>query len=293
MQGENRSRAPFDDRAALEELERLQRSIQEYRRRREAAEGAFEEFVGSFKTPAGQPAAASPASRVAPLPGKPAPAAPVPQQRPAPVGLEVFEIPEQAPRVQRVPAPVAAAPLLGVPASAPPPILLPDTFLSPGPIAPGDDVVSTAERPRTRRSMRGVVPLALGGAAILLLAAVLITRSRNTPVAPPAARAPATVETPAAAPVPAPAAPPRPAPVVAPAEVRTARIVWVRVLVDGNKEVERELEANAVVPLPAGRTYVVRAGDAGAVRFLLNGQDQGPLGRDGIVATRTFSAPAR
>jgi hypothetical protein len=65
------------------------------------------------------------------------------------------------------------------------------------------------------------------------------------------------------------------------------------VLVDGNREVERELEANAVVPLPAGRTYVVRAGDAGAVRFLLNGQDQGPLGRDGIVATRTFSAPAR
>ena len=141
--------------------------------------------------------------------------------------------------------------------------------------------------------MRGVVPLALGGAAILLLAAVLISRSRNTPAAAPAAQAPATVETPARAPVPAPAATPPPAPVIAPAEVRTVRTVWVRVMVDGNKEVERELEPNAVIALPAGRTYVVRAGDAGAVRFLLNGQDQGPLGRDGIVATRTYSVPPR
>jgi uncharacterized protein DUF4115 len=289
MQGENRSRVPFDDRAALEELERLQRSIQEYRRRREAAEGAFEEFVGSFRTPAAQPAAAAPASRVAPLTGKPA-VAPVPLHRTA--GLDIFKIAEQPPAAPVVPAPapVAVAPVMDVPSSTPPPILLPDTFLASEPVAPGDAIVATGERPRIRRAMRGVVPLAIGGAAILLLAAVLITRSRNTPVAPPVAQAPATVETPAAAPA---AATPPPAPVTAPAEVRTVRTVWVRVLVDGNKEVERELEPNAVVALPAGRTYVVRAGDAGAVRFLLNGQDQGPLGRDGIVATRTFSAPAR
>jgi hypothetical protein len=299
MQGEHRSRVPFDDRAALEELERLQRSIQEHRRRREAAEGAFEEFVGSFRTPGAQPAAPAPASRIAPSVAKPAPVAPVSPPRPVPAGLEIFEIAEQppsapvSPAAHRVPAPVAAAPLLGAPSSAPPPIRLPDTFLSPGPVATGDAVVATSERPRIRRAMRGAVPLALGGAAIVLLAAVLITRSRSTPVAPPAAQAPATVETPAAAPVAAPAATPPPAPVAAPAEVRTVRTVWVRVLVDGNREVERELEANAVVPLSAGRTYVVRAGDAGAVRFLLNGQDQGPLGRDGIVATRTFSAPAR
>jgi hypothetical protein len=141
--------------------------------------------------------------------------------------------------------------------------------------------------------MRGLVPLTLGGGAILLLAVVLVTRSRNTPGAPAPAPARATVETPAAAPVPAPATTPAPVPVAPPAELRTVRTVWVRVLVDGTKQVERELEANAVVPLPAGLTYVVRAGDAGAVRFLLNGQDQGPVGRDGIVATHTFSAPAR
>jgi hypothetical protein len=294
MQGENRSRVPFDDRAALEELERLQRSIQEYRRRREAAEGAFEEFVGSFRNPA---AASARASRVAPSAGKPV-VAPVPPQPPA--GLDTFKIAEQPPAgpaspstpVVQAPAPVAAVPLAAVPSSAPPPILLPDTFLTPGPVAPGDAIVSTAERPRIRRGMRGVVPLALGGAAILLLAAVLITRSRNTPAASPAAQAPAIVEAPVAAPVAAPTVTPPPAP-APPAEVRTVRTVWVRVMVDGTKEVERELEANAVVPLPAGRTYVIRAGDAGAVRFLLDGQDQGPLGRDGIVATRTFSAPVR
>jgi hypothetical protein len=178
-----------------------------------------------------------------------------------------------------------------VPSSSPPPILLPDTFLATGPVSPVDAGVSTGGRPRIRRAMRGVIPLALGGAAILLLAAVLITRSRNTVIAPPAAQAPVTVKTPPAAPVAAPAA--APAPVVPPAELRTVRTVWVRVLVDGNRVVERELEPNVVVPLPAGRTYVVRAGDAGAARFLLNGQDQGPLGRDGFAATRTFSAPAR
>ena len=64
MQGENRPRVPFDDRAALAELERLQHSIQEYRKRREAAEGEFEQFVGSFRKP---DVAVSPES--SPLPG--------------------------------------------------------------------------------------------------------------------------------------------------------------------------------------------------------------------------------
>ena len=47
-------RVPFDDRPALEELERLQRSIQEYRRKREQAEGEFEAFVGGFRPQEGQ-----------------------------------------------------------------------------------------------------------------------------------------------------------------------------------------------------------------------------------------------
>src|SRR3954465_5570553 len=50
---EQSPRVPFDDRPALEELERLQRSIQEYRRKRERAEGEFEKFVGGFRAAAG------------------------------------------------------------------------------------------------------------------------------------------------------------------------------------------------------------------------------------------------
>ena len=69
--------------------------------------------------------------------------------------------------------------------------------------------------------------------------------------------------------------------------------MWVRVLVDGKREVEREVEADAHVPLPAGRIYVIRAGDAGAVRLMLNGKDQGPLGQESQVVTRTFTVPGR
>jgi uncharacterized protein DUF4115 len=70
------------------------------------------------------------------------------------------------------------------------------------------------------------------------------------------------------------------------------RRVWLRVVVDGNRTVEREVDANASIPLPAGRTFVVRAGDAGAVRFFLNGHDQGPLGAEAQVVTRTFTSSA-
>jgi hypothetical protein len=306
MQGENRSRVPFDDRAALEELERLQRSIQDYRRRREAAEGAFEEFVGSFRKPAPQPSAAAPVSRGVPSPVSPSPVAvapAVPPQRPVPTGLDAFASSGQAPASAAppslpepaTPAPISARPAANIPQAAPSPIPVAGTFLPPGPVDTVDDeLATTAGRRQSRRAMHGRVPLVLGGAAILLLAILLVTRTRNAASGPSPAPVQAAVETPVAARVPAPAAPPPvAAPVVPPAEIRTVRTVWVRVLVDGNREVERELQANVVVPLPAGRTYVIRAGDAGAVRFMLNGQDQGPLGRDGIVATRTFPAPAR
>lgn len=292
MQGEKRSRVPFDDRAALEELERLQRSIQEYRRRREDAEGAFEEFVGSFRTPAVHRQAAGAVSQAAPLPGFQRPAvavpmagAPVPPappsvlpQPPAPNGLDLFESA----------GPVTAAARAASPPGAP--FLFSDTAYSDdGALPASDEAPAAGVSRRTRRGARGRVPLALGTAAVLVVAAVLITRSRNAPAEPSPAPAAATVAPPAATPPPAPVA----APVIPPAEIRALRRVWVRVLVDGNREVERELEADARVALPAGRTFVVRAGDAGAIRFLLKGQDQGPLGPEGVVVTRTFTAPER
>jgi len=71
------------------------------------------------------------------------------------------------------------------------------------------------------------------------------------------------------------------------AELTTLRPVWMRVVVDGQRILERELPAGARVPL-AGESIVVRAGDAGAVRLLRHGRDQGLLGADGAVVTRTF-----
>ena len=61
--------------------------------------------------------------------------------------------------------------------------------------------------------------------------------------------------------------------------------------VDGTREVERELNANERIPLRAGRTFVIRAGNAGAIRLTINGEDRGTLGREGEVITRTVKTP--
>jgi hypothetical protein len=74
-------------------------------------------------------------------------------------------------------------------------------------------------------------------------------------------------------------------------ELTTTKPVWVRVTADGQRVVERELPANARIPLTATKTIVIRAGNAGAVRVTLAGQDQGLLGPEGTVVTRTFSVP--
>ena len=92
------------------------------------------------------------------------------------------------------------------------------------------------------------------------------------------------------------AAPPSQPPAGAPtntSELTTIRPVWLRVVADGKVLVERQLPANARLPLAAQKTIVIRAGDAGAVRLRLRGQDQGPLGEAGQVVTRRFDVPPR
>jgi hypothetical protein len=106
------------------------------------------------------------------------------------------------------------------------------------------------------------------------------TANTATPVAPPALPAPV----------------PQPPPASAAAlesALTTSRAVWVRVLADGERVLERELPPNAHVPLKAEKTIVIRTGDAGAIRITLRGQDQGLLGRAGEVVTRTFTVPRR
>jgi hypothetical protein len=73
-------------------------------------------------------------------------------------------------------------------------------------------------------------------------------------------------------------------------EIVALQRVWVRVVVDGNREVERELAAGERVALRAGTASVVRAGNAGAVRVTIDGQDRGTLGPEGEPITRTLRA---
>jgi hypothetical protein len=314
MSAENSSRVQFDDRPALEELERLQRSIQEYRRKREQAEGEFEQFVGAFKvsangTPAQRPIADSGISPMKPVVA-PAAAAAAPA-----ASLATPTEPDHA--------------MIAATGGRPPQVAVPPGFFSEAPRSVAFDDESPAENEALagKPGSRSRMPLILGAGAVLVVAAFLFTRASSSPApSSPSASAAPVASSPAAdpangaisgpaptspavsaapsqavapsAPTPSPATAPRAAAPAPPAEVRTLRRVWLRVVVDGNRAVEREVEANASIPLPAGHTFVIRAGDAGAVQFFLNGHDQGPLGAEAQVVTRTFtsasgSAPVR
>jgi uncharacterized protein DUF4115 len=88
-----------------------------------------------------------------------------------------------------------------------------------------------------------------------------------------------------------PQSPEPPVPVGTQSELRALKHVWVRVTIDGERVLERELDAGARVPLN-GRSIVVRAGDAGAVRVIIDGRDRGPIGETGIAVTRTYTSSA-
>jgi hypothetical protein len=70
----------------------------------------------------------------------------------------------------------------------------------------------------------------------------------------------------------------------------TLRPVWARVTVDDKKVIEREIPGGQTIPLGADRSISIRAGDAGAMRLIVDGKDQGTVGRDGQPATRTLTA---
>jgi hypothetical protein len=129
--------------------------------------------------------------------------------------------------------------------------------------------------------------------ALVVLAGSLLGTWMWMQRTPESSTAPSTGAAPPATPSETPG-PPAPARVTASpfeSELATSRTVWVRVLADGERVIERELPANARVPVKAKKTIVIRAGDAGAVRLSIGGRDQGVLGPDGEVATRTFSVP--
>ena len=75
--------------------------------------------------------------------------------------------------------------------------------------------------------------------------------------------------------------------------IATDRKVWMRVIVDGAKLLEREVPAGTTIPIKADKTIVIRTGDAGAVRLSIRGGPPTPLGREGVVVTRSFTVPPR
>jgi hypothetical protein len=275
---------PFDERAALEELERLRDAIEASRRRRSQTSDEFEAFVRSFRT-TDRTAHTDPKAHTDPATHSRLDARTAPEVRPAAEG--------------RTDAAARTHPAVPMEANAP----------TDPPAHTGHAVQTTDHadhtghaaqtRPVLAPTRRTLVPRVLGGAAILVASALLLVRPwkavRSETTAPPptagvtAAAPPTTPPPPAAAPAPA---PPEPARTHAlEGELNVQRRVWVRVLLDGERTVERELPAGTRIPLNANRAIVIRVGDAGALRLTLNGVDRGPLGKDSEIVTRTFTAP--
>jgi hypothetical protein len=282
MPSERRPREPFDETPALAELEALRRSIERARERRKEIHAEFDDFVRGFKNP-------SEKQDIAPAPVSP----PSSMDSLSPFPSEIDTDAKSAEPWG------AATPSAAGPQSASAAVDLPAGLIPPPP-----------EKRRRRVRWAGALG-AIAAAAVITVAALLMLTWRTAPPEspsppessggsrPPAAGVPAPGTPTAGAPVartPTPAPPGRaaPAPVEAAnrspqAAVTALRRVWVRVAVDGNRVLERVLQADETVPLGPIRTVVIRTGDAGAVRLSIDGHG-GPLGRDGEVVTRTFTA---
>jgi hypothetical protein len=265
---------PFDERAALEELERLADKIQSSRRQRENAVAEFETFVKTFRQDryeqliAQHAAEQQAAGQAAAAPGNPRDRALDPHP-----------------------------PLAGAAASAaptPPPT-------TPLAAKPRDPIAVTVQVSSGKAWSTGVsallkppyIRLAAAATAVIVLL-LLVTwiwpESSTTPSRQPSAILPA-AQAPAAAPAPAPA----PVASTGPAralsiELVTTRPVWMRVTADDRRALEREVPADQRIPVEADRSILIRAGDGGAVRLIIKGQDQGALGRDGQIANRSLAA---
>jgi hypothetical protein len=231
MPTEHESQVPFNEQAALDELERLQRALEESRQKRKDASAAFDQFVASFR-----------------------------------------KEPGRDPRLQH--------------AGWPRTDVGPSTLVRESRITPPNLPGST----RNRLPAAGVV----AGALALIATGLVVTKMwrADRPESPaPSAVSNAGAAAPAVGTTPRPQASEPSAPVGAQSELRALKHVWVRLTVDGQRVLERELDAGARLPI-SGRTIVVRAGDAGAVRMIIDGQDRGLMGETGVAVTRSYTSSA-
>ena len=284
MQGESPERAPWNEGAALEELERLHRAIDEWRTRRKHAGAAFDEFVNGFRRPPREPEIVESSLNSRPRASEGAPGFAAALDAPiagSPEPVISTDLPRAASSTELlvasgVPAPVQSEfPLSSIVAV----------------------LVQASRLPAEQRKRRARLGVVAGGVVLVIAAGVLLTRSwHSTPAelsGKPAQSVPSSAGRVPQAALPSASQKSGPVDPSAPrTEITALRPVWVRVVVDGTSEVERELQANERVPLRPGRTNVIRAGDAGAIRLTINGKDQGALGGEGEVLTRTLKIPA-
>jgi cytoskeleton protein RodZ len=278
MPGATEEPRPWNEGAALEELEHLKRGIDECRRRRKELQAEFDGFVRSFRTPAREVSTSDAVTIRDPPAADRQP--PLPMAAPANAVMPTAVLPAAA-------RPLSQAGEVAVPA-----ILAPQGAESPRHRSSPVSLAWRSMDPRTRRAVLGT-----SAAAVLVVGVAGVFLMRPEPRAPqgttgrgPSQAADASRHT--AQPIVAPgtaqsitdAGPP-------PSEIVAERRVWVRVVVDGVKTVERELGAGEHVALPAGASLVIRAGNAGAIRVRVHGQDRGLLGAEGEVVTRTLRIP--
>jgi hypothetical protein len=250
---------PFDETAALLELERLRESIEAARQARQQKTAEFDSFVKGFRKPPSTPDS----ERSIPTP---------PLSEP----------------------PQPASELISAP---PPPVDPPSSTVVVPSNTDASGETTAATRPRvSRRSRINIRPL--GIAAIVALAALglLSTRWRkqtpppnhanpvtNNQLSPGRGKAPT-----AAARQPAATVPPAAPGVVV--ELKTVRPVWMRVVVDGRKNIEGMVQAGEPLHLTGDRSIVVRVGNGGDV-LVKTGDREDRFGEVGQPVTRTFSKP--
>jgi hypothetical protein len=248
---------PFDENAALAELERLRASIEAARHARQEKSDEFDAFVAGFRNPAPTPA-----------PERPTTASPV-VDPPRRIDWESKPAVTQDPE----PVPSPAAPIYEEPADEPAP----------------------AQRAAPRGPRRNAALVAAAAVVGLVVIGVVSSRWRDETPPPATANPVATNPAPptqpeAQAPAPASSASSAPAPPADAAvvvDLKIARPVWMRIVVDGRKTTEGMVQPTESLRLTADRSIVVRSGNGGDVRVKTGSREE-PFGEADQPLTRTF-----
>ena len=263
---------PFNERSALEQLEQLADKIQLSRRQREQKVAEFDAFVRTFRHDRyAASIAATDRERRA-------------EDRPPAASVATHAARAVVPAAKTGTSPEAAS------VAEPAPVPQSTPWGAAVTLEPIAHAMNRPGRPRA-----AYVGVALAALAVVLVT-VLLWRSAGAPVGSPAQSDPRAVATSTAQASPPVAAPAAPAPAVSAGPPRalnvefvTVRPVWARITVDGRRAMEREFKADQRIPFGADRTIVIRAGDAGAIRLVVDGKDLGVLGRDGQIFERAFT----